>query len=200
MRYADVIECVPEPCQVLGTPLRPFSLGHHLLFKRLALPFERGPLEECSRDDLIMGVAVCAAPYSETLAEILDGSYARTVEAWMRGVRGPWWRRRRVDWPEAETLFRLHLARGYRKPPVWRHRTEGGLAITAPEECLLKGVLVRNGFSESEVLEGYLPARWYDYWTVTELEKAERCSDAKRWTRTFYTSEDAEAMASIRKN
>jgi hypothetical protein len=42
----------------------------------------------------------------------------------------------------------------------------------------------------SEVMNGYLPERWYDYFTVLELSQADGTPE-KDWKRIFYTQSDA---------
>jgi hypothetical protein len=194
MIYARADETVPEPCQVAGTPLRPFCLGHHLLFRRLGLPFANAPMAEAARDAIIIGIVVCAARFEDTLEAFLSGDWPRVMARWRKRVAGPWWKPRKVDWAEAEMLFRAYLQDGYKRPPVLRHETAGGVFLTAPWEVLLKVRLVMAGFNEMEVLNGYLPGRWYDYFTALELDAAAKLKDPKHWRKVFHTQEAAEKM------
>jgi hypothetical protein len=204
IRIATAADTVPEPWMVAGKVLQPFCLGHHLLMKRLGLPFAGNAMADAGREDVILGVALCAEDYSRTLGAMLDGSYdlGAVLEQWRRRVSGrrEWrrfGRRRKVDWDEAEYYFRGYLAQGYDKPPVWNYRDRGGLELSAPWEELLKLVLMRNGFAEREVLTGYLPARWYDYYTALELENAAQCKDVKHWRRVFTTARNTGKEATI---
>lgn len=191
MPTATAIETVPEPWTVAGTPLKPFSLGHHLLLKRLGLPFADAPFADADSAEFVAGIAVCAGhSYEWTLGMMLAGDWGNVVERWRKHVCGPWWNRRRIDWKQAKATFQLYLSDGYKSPPVCRRDGASGIELTAPWECLLKCELVGAGFSETEVFNGYLPARWYDYFTVSELKQLANCRDPKNWRKVFWTADD----------
>ena len=197
MAYANASDCVPEPCHVAGTPLNHFSLGHHLLFVRLALPFADAPMADATPDQILEGVALCAADPIEAQAAMLSGEWPDIVARWLKRVRKEW-RKRKGDWETAESLFRAYLIDGYRSAPVMQYASDGGtIKLTAPWENLLKCRLVMAGFSEREVLTGYLPARWYDYFTVCEIEGAKNCTDSKKWKPVFYTRQMSEQLKAV---
>jgi hypothetical protein len=52
----------PEPWQVLGVKLRPFSLGHYLKLSRLGCAFVSDKEEHATLSDLLLGVVVCSMP------------------------------------------------------------------------------------------------------------------------------------------
>lgn len=194
-RFANATECVPVPAQVAGLRLRPFCLGHHLLFRRLALPFAVGPDAKASQDELLLAVAICSRSYEETLGLLMDGEWHHLIDEWQRKLTGAWIKRK-IDPQRLERLFRDYLRDGYRHPPVWRREAGGrGMEMSAPWEQLLKCRLLMAGFSETDVLNGYLPGRWYDYYTVIELNAAQNCTDTKHWRRIFVTESDAIGMS-----
>jgi len=193
---------VPEPCKVLGTALKPFCLGHHLLFKRLGLLFCGHALADVSEEDILVGIAICAGEsYEKTLEQFLTGEWTAVFEKWLKDMRSAFaarlLRRRKFNKnliKDAEILFRAYLQDGYQPTPVWKHDIKGGISLSAPWELVLKNRLVMAGYAETEVLNGYLPARWYDYYTVSELQWASKCKDEKKWRKIFYTQEDAKAI------
>lgn len=194
-RYAQAAATVPEPCFVLGTPLRPFCLGFHLLFKRQGNPFCGSPSATVTDEEFIVAVALCGQTYDETLEQFLTGRWQREFKQWRGQLTGGVFRRRRLTkavLDEGKMLFRAYLSDGYSKPPVWKNLVAGGLTISTPWELTLKNRLVMAGYSELEVLNGYLPGRWYDYYAVSELNAAANCVDEKKWRRVFYTQEDHE--------
>lgn len=197
-KFATAAATVPEPCRIFGTMLRPFCLGHHLLFKRLGLPFAGNPLADCGGDDIMQGIAICGGDsYETTLDQFHNGKWPRVFAAWTRQIEGPWWRRRKLSkafLADAEELFRAYLADGYQRPPVWNYKNKDGIELSAPWELILKNRLVMGGYTESQMLNGYLPARWYDYYTISELNAASQCSDKKNWTKVFYTADDHRAL------
>lgn len=185
-RFATIVETVPTPCQVLGTVLRPFSLGHHFLFVRLGLPYADNP--DADAEDVMQffqAVFVCANTYKDNIEGHLSGEWSKRFEEWLKAVK-----KKQFNLKEAQAVFQKHLEDGYRMAPVWRHQVNG-ISLSAPWECLLKGRLVESGFSVDEVFEGYLPALWYDYFTSLELEAARDCSDRTKWKKVFYTFGDA---------
>lgn len=189
---ANAAECVPEPVFIAGTQLRPFCLGHHLLFRRLGLPFTGDPAADSGQADILLGVLVCAQPYETTLEQFQSETWEQTQRTWLKAIT-----KRRTDINDVELRFRQYLAAGYAMPPIYAH-PGGGIKMSAPWEQLLKVRLVMSGFSESEALNGYLPTRWYDYFTAMELNASERCEDPKHWKPMFVTELEAEAMAQAR--
>lgn len=188
-RTATATDLIPEPHCVLGTLLRPFSLGHHLLLTKLGSPFASEPAADATPDQLGIAVFICAAPYTESLAALLRGEWETEFKRWQKQIRPGLFAPRWQHHLELER-FRDYLSDGYRRAPVWRHDAATGIRFSAPWECLLKSRLVAGGYSEAEVLEKYLPAAWYDYHTLAEISQAQLCPDAARWRKIFYTAED----------
>lgn len=196
-RHADARETIPLPRVLAGVVLRPFCLGHHLQFKALGLPFAGNGEVDCGIEDIIAGIAICGLTAEGGAEAIRNGELPGIIDRWRKAMRGPWYAPRFVDWDEVEASFREHLADGYRMPPVWNH-AGAGVSLSAPWEVLLKVRLMSAGLSEVEVLNGYLPCRWYEYFTAMEVESVDRCPDAKQWRKTFFTKEDAERMEAIK--
>jgi len=185
-RFASIIETVPQPCRVFGTALRPFSLGHHLLFLRLKLPYANRPTVQPEQLQLLQAVFICGHSYDENLEGQLSGDWAFSFEKWFSRVK-----KIKFNYGEAREVFQKHLEDGYRLPPVWRHVYTSGITLTAPWEQLLKCRLVSAGFAITDIMNGYLPERWYDYYTVSELRQLDNCVDSAKWKNIFYTVDDA---------
>ncbi|MDE2106988.1 MAG: hypothetical protein KGL39_57810, partial [Patescibacteria group bacterium] len=162
-RYANIRETIPQPCRIFGTVLRPFCLGHHLLFARLGLPFHGNPLADSSPGDFFSAVCVCAASYEETLNALLGGEWNGVYARWLARInklrRGPllFGREKHLvnsakEYEAAKKVFSEHLFDAYRTPPVWRSDRSGAIRFTAPWEETFKCRLISAGFSESEVL------------------------------------------------
>lgn len=191
MPFATAIDTVPKPFVVLGTPLRPFCLGHHLLFKRLDLPFCDNPDSDASADQFVRAIAICAGDsYEWTLSAMLGGDWPGIVGRWSKRSR------KRGNWQHAVDTFRDYLEDGNSFPPVC-HRGDSEVELTSPWECRLKCGLVGAGFSESEALNGYLPGRWYDYLTVAEFRQLQNCRDPKNWRKLFWTEADVKRLEAV---
>lgn len=203
-RTANVAETVPEPCLIFGTALRPFCLGHHLLFRRLGLPFADNPLADSTTEQFLQSVVICSGEsYEATLNAMLERRWAKEVyQVWLERVN---WRMglTTTQLPalivETKALFQNHLISGYQLPPVNQHVNTQGISLTAPWEQFFKCRLISAGFELTDILNGYMPERWYDYYTVLELNQAENCSSVASWKKVFFTAKDAEMMAAVDK-
>lgn len=54
------LSAAPEPWQVLGLTLRPFSVGHYIKLRRLECAFVADGAVDAQLRDLVVGVAVCS--------------------------------------------------------------------------------------------------------------------------------------------
>lgn len=192
-RHADARETVPQPHIVGGVELRPFCLGHHLLLKALGLPFAGNAAADCGPEDVKIGLAICGLSYEDGFKAVHSGELPAIIARWRKAVSGPWWNPKQIDDSAVELAFREYLSEGYAMPPTWRY-DGSGVNLSAPWEVLLKTRLLMLGLSESEILNGYLPARWYEYFTALEIEAAAGCLNYKQWKPVFFTREDAEKM------
>ena len=90
----------PEPWQILGLKLRPFSFGHYFKLQRLGCAFVSDKSETATLGDLLLGVLVCTLPSDPDAA-------ADPFWAWLNREHGGW-RYRLYVW----------LAKLLRKPPL----------------------------------------------------------------------------------
>lgn len=190
-RVATPCDLISEPHCVLGTMLRPFSLGHHLLLARIGSPFEANAAVYAPPEQLALAVFICATSYADTIAAMHRGEWEAENRRWTKALKPRWWQRTRFRQDDEAEKFSRYLAAGYRKPPLWKHGGNG-LELSAPWECLLLARLVQGGFSAAEVLEQYLPASWYHYHTFRELQQADHYHPKQGvWNRVFWTEIDA---------
>lgn len=201
-RFATVADFIPDQHVVAGTVLKPFCLGHHLLFVKLGLPFAGRYDAPAEFWEIIFGVAVCANSYSDTLDSLYAGKWADEIKRWRRKALGSpltqLFRRPRFSECDVETSFREYLRTGYEMPPLWR-RGSGGASLSAPWESLLQVRLSSCGFTESQILEGYLPRLWYHYFCAIESAALDRCDSEgiKHWKPIFFTESDAARMQGL---
>ncbi len=201
-RTATPRDLIPEPHAVLGTLLRAFSLGHHLLLTKLGSPYagraEAADLAGLSEpSELALAVFICAADPAETLAAQLRADWEPEFRRWSKKLRGRPWERTPFDHRTELAKFLEYLADGYRRPPVWRHDATGKLRLSAPWECLLEARLVSGGYHQDEVRSMYLPAAWYAYQTLAELRQADTLEDPAKWKKVFYTAEDDARLVAV---
>jgi hypothetical protein len=58
----------PEPYTILGKKLKPFCLGHEILFQRFGNKFSVECSEDPSLVDLLTGVFICSQPYTHAVS------------------------------------------------------------------------------------------------------------------------------------
>lgn len=196
-RIATPRDLIPEAHYALGTLLRPFSLGHHLLLIRAGLTFPENPRAFTTPEQLALGIFICAAPYAQMLEAMLRGDWEAEHAAWTRRLKPRFWQRTRFIHEQEAACFCEYLLDGYRRAPVLGHGG-GGIAFSAPWEMLLECRLVGGGFNSTEVLEMYLPAAWYRYHTLFEIMQADNLTDRAKWRRVFWNNSDAAAYAAGR--
>lgn len=194
-RYATPRDLIPEAHCVLGTMLRPFSLGHHLLFARTSSPFEGNEAVVAPPEDLALAVFICAAPYSQTQEAILRGDWESEHRLWTQKLKPRFWQRTPFKHEVEMQKFTAYLKDGYRRAPVQRHQLANGVEFTSPWECLMLARLMQGGFSERTALELYMPAAWYHYHTISEIRQADNITNVASWRKTFWTEKDALAYA-----
>lgn len=78
--HSFVQAAVPEPFQILGLRLKPFSLGHYILLKRYGFVCDSG--EPYTRENMILACLVCSMDYREFLEFIESPDYKADVIAW----------------------------------------------------------------------------------------------------------------------
>lgn len=172
--------------------MRPFCLGHHLLLSRLNMPYADCPDANCGHDEIVIGIVLCSMTYDDGLEALVKGRLPKLIRKWRRRMGGWWINGKPTIW-DIEARFRDYLRDGYKLAPVWRHGGVG-IAMSAPWEIMLKTRLVMAGYSEADVINGYLPGRWYDYFGAIEWHNVHTLEDRKQWKRVFFTRVDAERM------
>lgn len=196
-RVAKATDLIPEAHCVMGTMLRPFSLGHHLLLGKVGSPFEGFPTADAGADDLSIAVLICAASYGDTQEAILSGDWSGIHRRWIQRLKPKFWQRTRFVHEDELQKFAAYLADGYSRAPVWRHGMSGAATLSAPWELLLTARLGAGGMALDDVLSLYLPAAWYLYHTHAEISQADNCTDIGKWRRVFYTEDDDNRLRAV---
>jgi hypothetical protein len=200
--FATPRDLIPENHCVLGTMLRPFSLGHHLLLERIDSRLagcSHGEVQGLRPEDLSLAVFICAVPFAATQEAIVRGEWKENYHRWNRTLKPHWWQRTRFDFDTEATRFLAYLKQGYQRAPVVR--SAGGLPLSAPWECLLQARLQSHGWSSQDIMEGYLPALWYAYHTLQEIYQMDNYHPrAGGWQKVFWTAEDQVRWEAIPRN
>lgn len=149
---------IPEPRWCLGFKLRPLSLGHLIILRRLGNTFICGG--ELGFEELATAVLVCANTYEEALAYVDDPALSRFMSKWYRRLSG----RDRiltrlglqkplpVDFQEESRTFGKYLREG-QEGPTYTYDVGNSKQLDCPTEGALMVAIWRTfHLSESEVL------------------------------------------------
>lgn len=138
----------PEEMAILWVALRPFQVGHKLLFHRIASPFMFSG--KVGLNDLLDAILICSCDYRESTRVLRRLNF--TARLWTWFIRFICWRNpARIE--DAISEFRDYLAKaGEPRPRTWK--TRGKTRLThVPEILNLKMVLMQDcRFTESEVM------------------------------------------------
>lgn len=185
---------IPDPCRLLGLKLRPLSLGHLLLLRRVGSAFVTGGRP--GYDDLALSVFICSQTYEEGCAALDDPELPAFMARWQRrlcnqfgllyviGLR----KEQPIDLPAKALEFTEYMKAGSEHPDfTWNE--DGGKAIDAPIEQIVKVKLMScTALTESEILNRPWSLSLWDYITLKVLDGQVEFSDAEE-------IEHAQAMA-----
>jgi hypothetical protein len=110
---------IPEPCMVLGTWLRPFSMGAFCLMAHAENPFVIGGKPTIG--GLVQGCYVCSRPFAEALAGMGDGSCLKWCDALAAGCPG-------ADVVTASEVFAAYVREGMEVPDYYMKADDSSTA------------------------------------------------------------------------
>lgn len=145
---------IPEPFQILGLRLRPFALGHYLLFQRFAL-------QPHLRDDLILAVLICSMSAADFLRFLEQTNWHRQVQQWGRRIG-------LFDLEEKARLFQSYLDAGIKEPDY--------ITLNAGDESgdwaqnLKMTLTMRLNYTEAQILAMPLAEALADYYRLAETD------------------------------
>lgn len=186
----------PEPWQVLGVRLRPFSLGHYLKLSRLGCAFVSDKEERATLSDLLLGVVVCSMPttveagndpFWQWLGRTDGGWRYKFYSLWQRLMRKPvatpaeydaylWGKKTgEIDLPAKVKLFSDYMeqcsaATAY----VEEHRQDAKLSGAHWTQSVLSCLVSKCGYSMQEALNLPVSRALADFLKHAESEGAVR--------------------------
>jgi hypothetical protein len=136
---------VPDIHTVLGLRLRPFSLGHKILFSRLGLPFFTGH-RDATNADLITAVMICASRFDDARQFIIEGKEtSKACAKWMKRIR-------MADFNEAFTVFMRYLDEGMTS--YYFDTVPGGRSSGVPSDhSIMLRLMEKLHLTQSDVLD-----------------------------------------------
>lgn len=165
IRPSDYLGAViPLPVRVIGTRLKPFSLGHYMLLERSGCAFVCGGIPTIG--DLLLGIVVCSSTYEEAL-EKLDSHKAKlqsTLLGWRVRLSG-------VSLFDSIVCFRNYITEGMNPPSFWEKENDSRKIIDVPLPLLVKVYLQKHlGYSDSEAMNKPFGAALHEYGISLNLD------------------------------
>ena len=156
---------MPEPWQVLGLRLRPFSLGHYKLLRRFNCAFVQDDAVNCERGDVVLGVLICSMKPAEFLALMESENFIETVKEWGQkcGL---------FDLAEKAALFKEYIEAHSVVPRYWEKENHGSDSGAHWAQCVEVALRSKLGWTAEEIDEQPLSKAFADYFKYAESEGA----------------------------
>ncbi len=151
---------IPEPFQILGLRLKPFSLGHYLLMERFQVAFVAAEARVPTIHDLILGVLICSMEYQEFLEFLSSPTFAEELQQW--GVKCGLF-----DWTAKANLLAQYIAAGS-KQPVVIYENEGAPSGAHWAQTIKLALTGNLGYTAHEALNLPLSQALNDFYKHAE--------------------------------
>jgi len=188
---------IPDPAWCLGVRLKPFSLGHLVLLRRIDSPFVSPTKKQIELGDLILAVILCADSFSEGVEYLGTLNHAsaadkETLEEW--GAKAA-----KLDLNEEVTAFMAYI-RAADVMPQYFHSAQGGESqIGSPFwQVVYLTLHKQTNLTDVEIWTQPLGKTYCDYIALREQEqvlriKSDEDEEIERRAREFYADQAAEA-------
>lgn len=170
--YAET--CIPTKWTILGLTLKPLSLGHYILMKRLGCRYasdEDGVKIDIS--DLILGTLICSMSYSEFVEFMDDKDFEKEVRKWGKTFTKQVKKDKHFNIFEKFVLFKDYITDGTRMPLFWEGENSSGKPSGSHWSLNIHNVLIGElGFSNEEALNMPLTQVFAHYLRYLESQGA----------------------------
>jgi len=181
---------IPDPAWCLGVRLRPFSLGHLILLRRIESPFVSREAKQVELGDLILAVILCADTFAagvEFLGDMTTPSEAtqKTLEEW--GAKAA-----KLDLNEEVTEFMAYIRAADTMPAYFTQAGAESQAIGSPFwQIVYLNLHKLTNLIDVEIWNQPLGKTYCDYIAIREQEqvlrvKSDEDAEVDRIAREFY--------------
>ena len=180
---------MPEPWQILGLRLRPFSLGHYKLLRRFDCAFVAEESREGTRADLLLGVLCCSMLVDE-FAKLVCNPAKLKWFSWLRewlycsrfnlpmpvnelDAQLRLWGRK-IKWFNLESrvnMFKEYIAQQSVVPKYWEEKTSD-VSGAHWSQCLEVTLRSNLGWTQADIDTQPLSKAFADYFKYAENEGA----------------------------
>jgi len=153
---------MPEPWQILGLRLRPFSLGHYKLLRRFGCAFVSDTEQQAKLSDLIIGVLCCSMTPKEFVSFMDSPTFEDDCKSWGKKVGI-------FDIPSKAQLFSDYIAAHSVVPKYWEEE-KGGSSGAHWAQCLEVTLRGKLNWTSDEIDSEPLSKAFADYFKHAENE------------------------------
>jgi hypothetical protein len=173
----------PEPWQILGVRLRPFSLGHYLKLRQFNSPFVSDDPAPAAVGDLLLGILVCSMssnpdtsgdefwewwnrpPTFNPIARLFRKTEMtpaeREIYKWGKKIKS-------FDVPEKITLFAEYVSRHSQVPSYWILKQNESSSGAHWAHGTIAGLCSQCGYSQSEAYNVPMGKALFDFLKACE--------------------------------
>lgn len=156
---------LPDVTHVLGRRLRPFSLGHQLILRRLSSPFLEGG-KRIRYDHVLEAAYVCSLTYEDGYAWLNNPDTGKPLRRWSH--RLTWFGFKSVNYNRAIETLAGHIRAAHTAPSIVP-KAESETVCRSPEASILISHALSIGLSLSDAFNLPLGLIVWLYITAGEL-------------------------------
>lgn len=166
--YAN--SCVPTKWTILGLTLKPLSLGHYILMRRLGCRYSADEDTSVDISDLIIGVLICSMSYEEFISFMDDEDFEKEIRKWGKTFTKQVKKDKTFNLYDKFKLFKDYIIDGTQMPLYWEGENVGK-ASGSHWSLNVHNVLVGElGFTNSEALNMPLTQAFAHYFRYLETQ------------------------------
>lgn len=167
MSYIEAL--FPEPVEIFGNTLRPFSLGHELVLRRLGVDGRKGVDGDLTIDETLIIVAVCTMSYNQAWQWFTSGEFAGDVQAWANELQAEMDVGNASQIAEAKPWVKRYLSAGFKEPRIEHEQPGGGLCEIPLAEHVLQTLARDCGVTLKQALNMPRPLAMWKYYAALEM-------------------------------
>ncbi len=163
---------IPEPYEIMGVKLRPFSLGHYFLMSRFGCGFASDDENTMGGiPDLLLGITICSRTYEDFLEFINDEkAFTKWMKKWGKAVRKKLKKDKNYDMIYTFMAFKDYMKNGIVIPKYFEgeHADKGTPSGAHWTQSIFLVAVSELGYSHSEALNSPLSKVLSDYFKWAE--------------------------------
>jgi hypothetical protein len=169
--------CLPDSVVLLGLKLKPLSLGHYILLRRLGCGFVSEESTGISFEDVIVGVLVCSMSYSDFVEFAGSDTFREELTNWSKKVEEMIKADPTFNIFECVGSYKSYMERGSEMPKFWDMDEANSRKSGSHWSIVLWQTLMKLGFTNEEVMNMPLSLSFDHFFRYAEQEGAVELMD-----------------------